>query len=252
MKRFEGKVAFVAGGAAGIGAAAAERLAHDGAAVAVFDIDGSTGERLVDDISTSGGTAIALQGDLAEDDSVRHALERTCETFGGLDYLVNSAFIRNRADGNVVDTPPEVWDRIMDVNLTGFARTCRYAIPIMIERGGGAIVNLTSGVDRAVTPTLVSYVVSKAGIIALTRSTAVAFGPQGIRVNAVAPGVTATANSLAFNGPALFEAWAQQSPKRRTGQPEEVGAVIAFLLSDDASMISGELVHVDGGRGISG
>jgi NAD(P)-dependent dehydrogenase (short-subunit alcohol dehydrogenase family) len=251
MKRFEGKAALVVGAGTGIGAAAAERLARDGACVVLADIDLPAAEARAQAIRSASGTAVATPADLADEASLRAAVERTCTAYGGLDFLVNVGFMNSPNDRTVTDTPQELWDRMMDVNLMGFVRSCRHAIPRMIDRGGGAIVNLTTGSDRMAEPRRVVYGVSKAAIQALTRYIAVTYGPQGVRANSVAPGLTLTANVLKSMPPSAPELWAAKSPLRRAAQPEEVAATIAFLLSDDASHISGETIRTDGGKGIN-
>ena len=252
MKRFEGKAALVVGAGAGIGAATAERLARDGASVVLADIDLSAAEERAGAIRGAGGTAIAAFGDFADEDSLKTAIELACASYGGLDFLVNVGFMRSKNDGSILDTPQELWDRMMDVNLMGYVRSCRAAIPRMIDRGGGAIVNLTTGSDRLAESRRIVYGVSKAAIQALTRYIAVAHGPQRVRANSVAPGLTLTATALASLPPNGADGWSARSPLRRPAQPEEVAGAIAFLLSDDASHISGELLHTDGGMSING
>lgn len=252
--RFGGKVGVVVGAAPGsIGAAAALRLAAEGMSVLAADIDSAGAERTVDEIQLSGGNAVAMRLDLADDDSVRGVIDEACFRYGGLDYLVNSAMTRERRDEDldVVSTPIEVWRRVLEVNLLGYVRTAREAIPQMIERGGGAIVNLTTGSERASSQRLVAYMSSKSAITALTRNTAIAFGPHGIRANAVCPGPTVTSNMLAANTDAFVSSAVQRSPQRRLGEPQDIAGTIAYLLSDDAAMIAGEVIYVDGGLGIN-
>ena len=250
-KRFEGKAAVVVGAGTGIGAASAERLAADGASVVLTDIDLPAAEERAAGIRNAGGTAIALFGDLADESSLQAVIDQACANYGGLDFLVNVGFMNSKSDTTLVDTPQEIWDRMMDVNLMGFVRSCRIGVPKMIARGGGAIVNVSTGSDRLAEPRRIVYGVSKVAIQALTRYIAVTYGPQGIRANTVAPGLTLTANVLKTMPPEAPNGWAAKSPLRRAAQPEEVAAAIAFLLSDDASHISGELIRTDGGKGIN-
>lgn len=252
MSRFAGKVAVVVGAGAGIGAATADRLATEGASVVLIDIHLAAAEEKAAAISSAGGRAIAAHGDFADEASLSAAIDTASTTFGGLDFLVNAGFMGSKSDGNIVDTPQELWDRMMDVNLMGYVRTCRIAVPHMIERGGGAIVNLTTGSDRLAESRRIVYGVSKAAIQALTRYIAVQYGPQGIRANSVAPGLTLTGTALASLPPSGTDGWSARSPLRRAAQPEEVAGAIAFLLSNDASHVSGELLRTDGGMTING
>lgn len=258
MRRLDGKVALVAGGATGIGAVTAKRLAAEGAAVAIGDVALAPAERTVAEIEAGGGRAMAVPMDLLDERSVREAVAAVVTAFGGLDLLDNNAADTSpeamAGDLDVVSTDLDLWDRIIDVNLRGFVLTCRYAIPAMLERGGGAIVNIASGSGIAGEPDHVAYGCSKAGVIQLTRHLAARWGKEGIRANAVAPGLIVT-EKVAALGP-VFEGFADLIDARtcvtRLGRPDDIAATVAFLLSDDAGYISGQLLQVDGGMFVRG
>jgi NAD(P)-dependent dehydrogenase (short-subunit alcohol dehydrogenase family) len=246
MQRFEGKVALI-NGAGGIGGATAQRLASEGAAVVVLDIDLAAAEAPVADIAASGGTAVAVRGDLSDEASLRAAVDLAVSEFGGLDFLVNIGFVGSDRDLDVVETPQEVWDRIFDVNLMGFVRACRLAIPQMIERGGGSIVNISSGTAIVAEKVRIAYATSKVAIAGMTRNIAIEFASQGIRANAIAPGLIGTPNAIGHLDPEYVESIAASAPLGRIGRPEDMAAVICFFLSEDSSYVTGQLLVADGG-----
>ncbi len=254
MGRFDGRVALVSGAARGIGAATAQRLATDGAAVMLMDIDLAAAKTTATAITRAGGTARAVGADLSDETGMDTAVGETVSHFGGIDLLVNNAYRGSSADTDVVSTPQEVWDAIYGVNLMGYVRTCRLVIPRMIERGGGAIVNVSSGAAFVGGKSRIVYASSKAAIISITRSMAVAYASDGIRSNCVAPGTTGSENilrSLDANPEALdvISSW---TPLGRVARTEEMAGVICFLLSDDASFVTGQTVSVDGGTSVRG
>ena len=185
-----GKVAVVAGGATGIGAATAARLADEGCLVVVGDVAVDAARRAADDIVATGGTATAVEFDLAEPDSVAALLDTAATTYGGIDavFAVGADMAAIRADTDIVNIDLDVWDRVMAVNLRGYVATMKHAIPRMLARGGGAIVNMSSAAAFQGEPTRPAYATAKAGIGALTRHVASRWGKEGIRCNAVAPG----------------------------------------------------------------
>lgn len=251
-RRFEGKVAIVTGGAGTIGQATAELLALEGAAVTVADVDADRVATVVDGIVQAGGAARAQVVDVADDRSVATMVADTVAAFGGLDVLHNNAaaIALNRDDQDIVSMDLAVWRRVLDVNLTGPMLGCRFAIPAMLERGGGAIVNTASAAAFYGSRTLAAYGTSKAGLVALTRYVATAYGERGIRCNAVAPGVVvAEAAQDALGGPMgpRLAHYTDQHLIGRLGHPEEIAAAVAFLASDDAQFITGETLRVDGG-----
>ena len=190
----DGKVAVVAGGASGIGAATAKRLAAEGAKVLIGDPADGGGRQTADAITDAGGTAIPVTFDLAQQDSVRDLYDAAVSHYGGVDLLFNVGADMStlRGDTDVVDIDLEIWDRTMTVNVRGYVLTMKYAIPLMLARGGGTIINMSSAAAFQGEPARPAYATAKAGIGALTRHVAARWGKEGIRCNAVAPGFTAT------------------------------------------------------------
>jgi NAD(P)-dependent dehydrogenase (short-subunit alcohol dehydrogenase family) len=249
--RFENKVAIVTGGAAGIGAATAQRLASEGAAVVVADLNLERAKSQVAAIADAGGAALAVGADLRDEDSLRAMAASAVESYGGIDLLVNNAALGLPDDLDVVSTPQEVWDGTYDVNLMGFVRTCRQVIPAMLERGGGAIVNMSSTAGLIAERHRTAYGTSKAAIAALTRNVAVTYARRGIRCNAVAPGMIGSETVLSYLTDEFKASVAKRTPLGRIGRPEEMAALITFLLSDDASYVTGQTIMADGGLLIS-
>jgi NAD(P)-dependent dehydrogenase (short-subunit alcohol dehydrogenase family) len=257
-RRLEGKVAVVAGGATGLGAATCRRLAAEGAAVVIGDINIDPATDVASAIEAEGGRAVAVTMDLADEASVREMIEVAVATYGGVDLLDNNAADTSMragiGDTDVVAIDLALWDRIFAINLRGFVLTCRYAIPAMLERGGGAIVNIASGSGLTGEPDHVAYGCSKAGVIQLARHVAVRWGKEGIRCNAIAPGLIYT-EKLAALGPA-YAGFAELIRERvltpELGRPEDVAATVAYLLSDDARYVTGQVLSVDGGMFVRG
>jgi len=258
VRRLEGKVAIVAGGATGIGAATAERLASEGAAVVIGDVNVPSAEKVAAKIAEQGGQAIAVEMDLTDESSVRNMVETTVSTFGGVDLLDNNAADTSPeamiGDTDVVAIDMDLWDRIFSVNIRGFALTSRYAIPAMVERGGGAIVNIASGSGMSGEPDHVAYGCTKASVIQLVRHIATRWGKENIRANAIAPGLIVTEKVEAMGE--SFAPFADLIRSRiltaELGRPADIAATVAFLLSDDARYISGQVIPVDGGHFIRG
>ena len=191
MERFRDKIAIVTGGGSGIGRATALRLASEGAAVTVADISTDAADAVAAEVEAAGGRSRAQVVDVSDADAVAAMVADTVAAFGGLDVLHNNAAAldQNRHDQDVVTMDLATWERVMAVNLTGPMLGCRYAVPAMLERGGGAIVNTASAAAFYGSRTLLVYGTSKAGVVALTRYVATAYSDRGIRCNAIAPGV---------------------------------------------------------------
>jgi NAD(P)-dependent dehydrogenase (short-subunit alcohol dehydrogenase family) len=252
LNRFEGRIAIVTGGAGAIGRATALRLASEGASVTVADLDGGRAEQVAAEIAASGGTARADEVNVAEPTDVLAMVAGTVDAYGGLDVLHNNAaaISLNQYDQDVVTMALDTWDTVLAVNLTGPMLGCRFAIPAMLERGGGAIVNTASAAAFYGSKSLAAYGTSKAGLIALTRYVATAYGDRGIRCNAVAPGVVVAKETQdALGGPMgdTLRRYTSSHLTGRLGYPEEIAAAVAFLASDDGAFVTGEVLRVDGG-----
>ena len=245
----EGRVAIVTGAAQGIGAACAERLSHDGAAVALWDIDTARGQALARSLTQRGRRAAYLHCNVANQREVDAALAATLQAFGAVDALVNNAGIFKAAA--FLDITEADWDAVLDVNLKGaFLVGQAVARAMLTNPAGGAIVNMSSVNSVMAIPNIASYNVSKGGVNQLTRVMALALAEHGIRVNAVAPGTIATelAKSAVLGSEAAKQRIMSRTPMQRLGEPHEIADVCAFLLSSAASYMTGEIVYVDGGR----
>lgn len=245
-----GKVAVVAGGASGIGAATAKRLGAEGCRVVVGDPTDGGGRQTADDITAAGGAATPVTFDLAEPDSVRALFDTALASYGAVDLLFNVGADMNtlRGDTDVVDIDLQIWDRTMTVVLRGYLLTMKHAIPHMLARGGGAIVNMSSAAAFQGEPARPAYATAKAGIGALTRHVASRWGKEGIRCNAVAPGFTATeAIRSAPQWPELEAAALRRVRSTRVGETTDIAALVAFLMSDEGAWINGQVLNIDGG-----
>lgn len=260
--KMQNKIALVTGGALGfknggpsIGSAIALKLAAEGARVVVVDILAEMGQRTTDKIKEKGGSSVFVKCDVSKTDEVKRVIEITEQEFGGLHCLVNcAASYEGDIFKNVVETPETDWQHVIDVNLNGYFRFAKYAIPLMLQSGGGTIVNISSGAAFKVVKDFSVYPVTKAAINALTRTLAIDFAPQ-IRANAICPGFVRIANSEGNRSPAEIEQWiegiAKTYPLKRTCSVEEIANVALFLASDDSSYLNGECIMVDGGRSVS-
>lgn len=248
MSRLAGKVAFIAGATSGIGRAAAGLFAREGAKVVVTGRRIAEGEATVEEIRSAGGDAIFVQVDVAQADSVEHAVRKTVETYGKLDVLFNNAGGSSAVDGKVTEVPLEEFWRVITVDLYGTFLCCRFAIPAMIEAGGGSVVNTTSMAGVQGNPGRDAYTAAKGGVIAITRSMAAEFAVHRVRVNAIAPGGVRTERIAA-----LLEksAAARESMKiQQLGliEPLEVAHAALYLASDESRSTTGDVLHISGGR----
>src|SRR4051794_19460283 len=252
MSRFTGKVAIVTGAGGGIGAATARLLAREGAAVTVADIDAAKARAIVNEITDFGGVARTHLVDVSDAAQVEAMVAETVSAYGGLDLLHNNAAAldQNRLDQDVVSMDLETWQRVLAVNLTGPMLGCRFAIPKMVERGGGAIVSTASAAAFYGSRTLAAYGTSKAGLVALTRYVAAAYADRNIRCNAVAPGVVVDAEAQQAMGGAhgdRLKRYSDAHLTNRPGYPDEIATAVTWLLSDEATFVTGETLRVDGG-----
>ena len=249
MKRFEGKVVVIAGGASGIGQDAAYRLASEGANVVIADMNRNTGESTVNKVKADYDvSALFVKADLTIESDCKRVAQETLDHFGRLDVLVNSTGVPV-GGGTTIDTTLEHWNKLIDVDLKAVFLMSKYAIPPMIDAGKGAVVNVSSIGGMRGSATGMAFQAAKGGVINLTRHMAVAHAQQGVRVNCICPGVIRTP---------LVEEWlADEEGYRRAcswhamnrvGTPQETSAAIAFLASDEASFITGAILAVDGGH----
>lgn len=249
MDRLRGKVIVVAG-AGGIGGGLARRYAAEGAAVVLGDVDTESVEATVAEIAAAGGTALGTRLDGAEEVSVNAAVALAVERFGGLDgFHANFASFRDGESGaDVLGLPMDAFDEVMRVNARGFVHCARAAIPEMLKRGGGSLIFTTSGAAFMGEPLRLAYAMSKVSAHALVRHVANRFGAEGIRANAIAPGVVSHARFEAVMAPDTVAAMASRIPVGRLGRPEDIAAMGALLMSDEGSFITGQVLSVDGGN----
>jgi NAD(P)-dependent dehydrogenase (short-subunit alcohol dehydrogenase family) len=245
MGRLDGRVAVVTGGASGIGLASVRRLASEGARVVVGDVDVEGGQA-----AAGGVDGLFVRTDVTDEEQVKALFQTAVDTFGGLDVAFNNAGISPPDDDSILDTGPDAWHRVQQVNLTSVYLCCKHAIGHMRERGRGSVINTASFVAvMGAATSQISYTASKGGVLAMSRELGVQFAREGIRVNALCPGPV--------NTPLLRELFAKDPeraarrlvhiPLGRFAEPEEIAAAVAFLASDDSSFITASSFLVDGG-----
>ena len=252
MKRLDNKVCIVTGGSPGIGQATCLRLADEGAKVAIVDIDDDDGQDLRDSINERGGTAEYWHLDVTDESAVEQVFNDVAEKFGGIDVVVNNAGIAG-ADKPTDEVSSEEWQKVMDVNVNGVFYCTKAAIPHMRSNGGGSIVNLSSIYGIVGAPDVPPYHASKGAVREMSKTDAVFYADEGIRVNSVHPGFiwTPLVEAMAEaseDGPEAFRAHLDElHPIGHVGEPEDIAAGIAYLASDDAKFLTGSELVIDGG-----
>ena len=246
---FAGKVAFVTGGANGIGRAAALAFARDGASVVVADVSETQNQETARMIQDLGGRALAVACDVSRNADVQRALNATVDRFGRLDFAFNNAGIEYTIKP-AADVTEEEWNRIIDIDLRGVFLCMKHEIPLMLKQGGGAIVNTSSGAGIKGFKGGAAYVAAKHGVVGLTKAAALDYAKSNIRINAVCPGIIDTPMMDRFSGGTAEgrQGVIAQEPVGRMGTPEEIAATVVWLCSDAASFVVGHAMVVDGGQ----
>ena len=248
--RLRDKVVLITGGASGMGRLAALTFAREGARIAAVDVSQQAGQEVAAEIARGGGEALFLRTDVGREDQVRTAVRQTVERFGRLDVLYNNAGIFPEQDGSVVDLDEAVWDQVLTVNLKGMYLCCKHGIPELLRAGGGSIINVASFVALVgCTVPQDAYTASKGGVIALTKSLAVQFGPHHVRANAIAPGPIETPLLMSWllNNPDAKKRRLDRIPLGRFGRPEDIVQMALYLASEESTWVNGSVMVVDGG-----
>lgn len=248
--RLRDKVILITGAGSGMGRLAALTFAREGARVVAADVSARAGEETVAEISREGREALFVPADVSREDQVRGLVTRAVDRFGRLDVLYNNAGIFPEEDRSVLEVDEAVWDKVMAVNLKGIYLCCKHGIPALLDAGGGSVINVASFVALVgCTVPQDAYTASKGGVIALTKSLAVQFGPRRIRANAIAPGPIETPllTSWLLANPEAKKRRLDRIPMGRFGRPEDIVQMALYLASDESAWVNGSVLVVDGG-----
>jgi NAD(P)-dependent dehydrogenase (short-subunit alcohol dehydrogenase family) len=253
--RLKSKVAIITGAGRGIGLAGAQAFVREGAKVIIAEVDEAAGRNAEATLRAAGGDVTFVPTDCSDSASVQSLMARTEELYGGLHVLYNNASVfLNKLDGQVTDLAEDTWAKVLAINLHSIFLCCKYGIPLMVKSGGGAVINTGSSASVMGVPGCDAYTATKGATVALTRSMAVEYGKQGIRVNCICPAGIATemvkASSLDdpdFDADYFFK----RAPLGRLGEPEEVAKLAVFLASDESSYINGSIIRADGGTTVT-
>lgn len=247
--RLEGKVALVTGAGSGIGKLTAKLFASEGAKVVISDVVDDAGQATVEEIRADGGEAAFVHADVSKASDAEAMVRFAVDTFGGLHVLMNNAGIFHPQDDSVTNTPDDVWEKTIAINLKGVFLGCKFGIPAMLESGGGSIINIASfvAIVGAATPQI-AYTASKGGVLAMTREIAVEFARKGVRANSLCPGPIETPLlQELLADPARRQRRLVHIPMGRFGQAQEIANAALFLASDESSLMTGAALVVDGG-----
>jgi NAD(P)-dependent dehydrogenase (short-subunit alcohol dehydrogenase family) len=249
LSGFSGKVAIVTGGANGIGAATARTLAARGAHVVIADILAEEGDTRAAEISEAGGSCIAITTDVSSEEDVRKLIGETAEKFGRIDVMHNNAAAieLTAEDTEVTTLSVDIWDRTLRASALGVMQGCKHVIPVMLENGGGAIVNTSSVAGASGALTMTAYGVAKAAVSQLTRAVATQWSKRGIRCNAVAPSMIVTDHVREAVAQEFIDIYLRNSLTPYVGKPQDVANAVAFLASEEARYITGQVLYADGG-----
>ena len=248
----QGKIAAITGGGSGIGGCASTLFAREGATVAILEVNPAVGAAKEAEITAAGGKAFFIPTDVSDPAQVEAAFAEIERHEGRLDVLYNNAGVfLGRIDTRVTELPLEIWDKVLRINLFGVFYCCKYAIPLMVRSGGGSIINTASSAGVIGIPDCDAYTATKGGIVSLTRSMAVEYGPDGVRVNCIAPAAIRTdmVRESNLDDPNFDEQFflTKGTPLRRWGKPEEVAELACFLASDRSAYLNGDIIRADGG-----
>ena len=251
MNSLEGKIAIVTGGGGGIGSATARLLAMRGASVTVADLHEARARQVATEICEAGGKAIHCTVDVGSEQDIQRMVGLTVDEFGGLDVLHNNAALvnheANARDIDIATMTVDDWDMVMAINLRGPMLGCKHAIPEMLKRGGGSIINTSAAAGILALGIVPAYGISKAGVNSLTQYVATEYGKQGIRCNAVSPGQVLSPNVVEGHQEEFLQISLDSTLTPYLGTPGDIANMVAFLASDDSRFVTGQIISVDGG-----